>query len=331
MVNRAILEPAIPTCAILALLLAIPPLINQIRAKNFATIIFVASLALLDIRHAVNAFAFYGTRSDTWDAPALCQVDIRARFALYVAIHGANACIFRQLSSAMRTDRIGAAKTRCEKITLWAFDIALCVALPVINIAILQLAISSQYTIIPVIGCLARLPVAWKTVLVTTVVLSIDIVISAVFLGIIIWRLFRHRLQVDSLVLTSSASKRRFTRLCFLAVAGFLADMTSIGLRLSSFTDQPFVPFALPEGMVDLPGQTARWSLEGQQYEIVRVIVDIVMSYLAYWILGLDKQVTDVWRWCVAFQIGLREHTSGRDEHHAEQGRVQRGVTTIVN
>ena len=333
MLQRSILEPAVPSIAIPAVLLSVPAIIFQVRAKNFPASLLLIGLALLDIRHATNTLAFYGERYDAWDGYIFCPVDIRLRQALYIALLGATACIFRQLASAVRTDRIGYMRSKRQNIAHWTFELTLCFLLPATQAALVQV-VTSVYATMPVVGCWFRLPRTWFTIIVLGILPLLITCIATTFCVLALYRLVCHRIEVANVILTSAASKRRYARLFFIASLGlvmgfvFCAVLVSFAIR---FRNE--MAFTMPTRFTHPPPEfnvPAKLTFLDDDVALIQILIDILLSYPAFILLGLDRQLYDLAKkWWLLWRR-RRTETVGIPGSLEDHGMVQVNTTRLV-
>lgn len=300
MVARYIAGYLYPALAVLSLLLCIPPLVVQARLRHFPAIVLVASLLILNLQNALNAFIWPGWANNAWDGRVYCDIQIRFYSGLPVAIAGAVACLFKQLASAVRTDRVGAVATRSQRIWTWAFDLTLCILFPIIAMSTVYTASYGRYSIAPIIGCNYLFPLDWTAFALQLMWLRISTLVGSWYCTITIFRLVRHRRQVSGMIALSDVSKSRYVRLFLLSFSGIVCLLPmSLDLVIRMILAQPSrngYSWAQthPSDWADNIYRFAWRNLDGG--ELTVRWAQIAFGYPIFALLGLGKEARPLYR-----------------------------------
>jgi pheromone a factor receptor len=227
--------------SIIAVLLCLPPLLVQVRSRNFPVIVLVTSILVLNLQNTANAIIWPSWQDNEWEGQGLCDVEVRLYVALPVAATGAVACIFRQLAGALRTDRVSTTPSRKGRILIWIFELTLCIVFPSIVAGTLYFTSPDRYDLLPVLGCQPAFLFDWYAIILQLIWQPISASLATMFCIITIIRLVQHRRNFSGLLASVGTNRSRHNRLFAIALVGLaLALAASLYLVVQSVELQPW-------------------------------------------------------------------------------------------
>ncbi|OAP61082.1 hypothetical protein AYL99_03283 [Fonsecaea erecta] len=206
--------------ALLALLAAFPPILVQLRAKNFAASVLLIGITILNIQNFVNAVIWSSDNPhDWWDGKILCDIEVKLYIGIFQAVEGAIASLFRQISIILDPDRMTVTPCPQQRRTTRTIELLLCIILPILVMAGHYLVQKERYWLREVAGCVLSYDNDWVAPFVTYGWPMVVCLIGSVYCLISVVRLWRHRKQVSVLLApTPGATTSRFFRLFALAL-----------------------------------------------------------------------------------------------------------------
>ncbi|KAJ1028034.1 hypothetical protein NDA13_003484 [Ustilago tritici] len=214
------LDHVTPFFALFASILVLLPLGWHIRSRNVGTITLSLYLFFGNLDNFVNSVAWWSTAEDK--APGFCEVSIRLRHALYIAIPASNLVIARKLESIASTRQVRTSASEHKKSII--IDLLISVGLPVLYVSLMIVNQTNRYGIIEQVGCWPFLSLSWVWVLLVAAPVLIVSFASAVY-SVLAFRWFWIRRRQFQAVLASSAStlnKARYIRLLVLTAIDML-------------------------------------------------------------------------------------------------------------
>lgn len=246
--QQEVLSPSaiiLPTLAVLACFLCVPPLVAHIIARNLAATVLVAGILIENIQNFINALIWPGyPLYNKWDGQGLCDVEVKLYIGIGVAISGATASIFRQLALILNTDKAFIIPSQKQKYTGLAFEIGLCLALPAYTMAVHYIVQPDRYYLIAVSGCVPSFYTSWVSYVLIFIWPVVVCLIGAGYCFLAIYRLIRYRRSVSSILSNSSTiTKSRYFRLFGLA-SGLLLIYFPLAIftlfDTATYAQQPF-------------------------------------------------------------------------------------------
>lgn len=212
---------AIPPLALLACIACIPPFVIQIQARNFAATILVLGIAILNLQNFINALIWASADPSTWwHGKILCDIEVKLYIGMGVAVDGAVASIFRQISVILDTERMTVTPSPRQRKVRLAIEIGLCIIIPTCVMAAHYLVQKERYWLRPSAGCTPSFDNNWVTTFLIYLWPVVSCVVGSAYCGISIYRLWRHRTEMASVLShTPGVTTSRFFRLFALAFA----------------------------------------------------------------------------------------------------------------
>ncbi|ETI23274.1 hypothetical protein G647_05073 [Cladophialophora carrionii CBS 160.54] len=287
--------------ALLAVLAAIPPLIVQVRARNFPASVLIAGVTILNIQNFVNAAIWHSLdTSRWWNGKILCDIEVKLYLGTTQAMGGAIASIFRQISIILHPTHIAVAPTpRQRQITL-VIESILCIVLPVYVMVGHYLTQRTRYWVRLSSGCIATFDINYAAPFLTYLWPLVVSLIGSTYCLISILRLKQHRNQMASVLShTLGATTSRFYRLFALACT-LLAIYCP--LSLVSFVQDIRIPmhkYSWPD--IHPPDWSERFILgqdtaQSERYIIVDRWAQVLTAYLAFLFFGLGQEATQMYK-----------------------------------
>ena len=239
----------IPMFSLVASFLCVPPLVTHIAARNLPAIVLVAGIIIENIQNCINALNWPRYPSeDMWDGQGLCDVEVKLYIGIGVATAGAVASIFRQLALALDTDKAAIVPSNKDRYLSLAFEIGLCVALPIYTMAAHYIVQRERYYLIAVSGCVPVFYPNWVTYVLITMWPVVLCAVGAGYCVLTIYRLIRYRRSVSSILSNSSTiTKGRYFRLLGLAIGLLLVYLPLAAYTLASTANYVSRPYSWSE------------------------------------------------------------------------------------
>lgn len=287
----------VPTLALAACLLSIPPLLVHVKARNFAATILSGGIAILNLQNFVNALIWTSDDgSSWWRGQILCDVEVKLYIGIGLAVDGAIACIFRQISIILDTENMVVIPSPRQQRVRLAIEACLCIVLPCFVMGAHYLVQKSRYYIRRFSGCTPSFDNCWATPFLIYMWPLIVCLVASVYCILSLARLSKHRRQVASVLSnTPAAAKSRFRRLFALAI-------TLLVLYL------PLTVIAFADNM-SIPLHTYSWSYIHPHDWAERIILytpvdklsfdrwaQIITAYILFGFFGLGRDAMQMYR-----------------------------------
>nr|AEY62504.1 pheromone receptor a1 [Ustilago xerochloae] len=214
------LDHVTPFFALFASILVLLPLSWHIRSRNVGTITLSLYLFFGNLDNFVNSTVWWSSTANK--APGFCEISIRLRHALYIAIPAANLVIARKLESIASTRQVRATAAEQKKSVI--IDLLISVGLPILYVSLMIVNQTYRYGIIEEVGCWPLLSLSWVWVLLVAAPVLIVSFVSAIY-SVLAFRWFWIRRRQFQAVLASSAStinKAKYIRLLSLTAVDML-------------------------------------------------------------------------------------------------------------
>ncbi|ETN40645.1 uncharacterized protein HMPREF1541_04924 [Cyphellophora europaea CBS 101466] len=293
MINVFVLGIAYTPLALLSLILSVPSLVIQGRARNFPTIVLIACIAVLNLQNVANAFIWPGWGDNPWEGRIFCDIEIRLYAALPTAVAGADASLFRQLAAAVRTDRVDLVPTKGQRYRKWTFDLSLCVLFPIIVMSTQYFMSNGRFYVVVVIGCTPSIQSNWVAYFLQLGWALLSALIATVYCTIAVARVVRHRRQISGVLATSGMRTDRYIRLFTLGAVGLALSLphpllAAIGLWVTGSTgDAISWRKSHPPWWADM---ILRMSVDGVSEQLVTRGSQIVLGFIVFALFGLGRE-----------------------------------------
>jgi pheromone a factor receptor len=316
LVSSLILAPL----ALLAIFLAIPPLIIQVRAKNFPASVLLMGVAILNVQNFINAAIWHSLdTSRWWDGKILCDIEVKLYLGIFQAMGGAIASIFRQISIILHPDHIVLAPSPRQRKITFVIEFILCILLPVYVMIGHYLTQRSRYWLRPSTGCVVTFDINYAAPFLTYLWPLVVSLIGSTYCLISILRLNKHRKQMASVLShTPGATTSRLYRLFGLA---FTLLAIYCPLSMFSFVQDVRIPMhKYSWSHIHPPDWSERiFSSQGAAQTEQNITFDrwaqVLTAYLAFIFFGLGQEATQMYKaWIARTCSFLAIH--GRPEHN---------------
>lgn len=227
MLSIATLSVAVP--GYISCIVSLPPLVLQIRQRNFPCSVLIISIVTLNIIYATNALIWGSADSASWwDGRIFCDIEIRLHVALQVTIPGAAACIFRQLSLVFHPSLC--LPTKAQKRRTRFIEITLCIVIPVLRMIAVYVVQPERYWIIRINGCHLSTDTSWPSYVLVYLWTPLLSVIGLVYAAITTIRLVYHRRNTRS-IRGQGQNRRNESRVIRLYCLGVILFVTFVLLQ----------------------------------------------------------------------------------------------------
>nr|AEY62480.1 pheromone receptor a1 [Anthracocystis walkeri] len=214
------LDHVTPFFALLSFFLVLMPFAWHIRSRNVGTIALSVWLILGNLDNFVNSMVWWNSIADL--APGFCEISVRLKHVMFIAIPASNLVIARKLESIASTRQVRATAADHKRSII--IDLLICVGIPFVYGSLMIINQSNRYAIIEEAGCWTMLVSSWVFVLLVAAPVVIVSLCSAIY-SVLAFRWFWIRRRQFQAVLASSAStinRSRYVRLLLLTAVDML-------------------------------------------------------------------------------------------------------------
>ncbi|KAL8697454.1 MAG: hypothetical protein Q9224_002303 [Gallowayella concinna] len=156
---------ALPTLALIALMLNIPPLVWHIRNRNVAACNLIVWTMFMNLCNFVNALIWPTDNIYNWfSGKVLCDIEVKLVLAAHFGIVGSLACIMRSLANVLDTERTILVPTKRQRRIELIITSMLCFGGPLYAMAIHYVVQPSRYYILAIVGCTPSMDNSWPTI-----------------------------------------------------------------------------------------------------------------------------------------------------------------------
>ncbi|KAK4690690.1 pheromone a factor receptor, partial [Lecanoromycetidae sp. Uapishka_2] len=155
---------ALPTLALLTLIIDAPPFIWHIRNRNFGASSLIFWILLSNLMNFVNALIW--PTDDIfrwWQGYGLCDIEAKLQLALGFGIIGSLACIMRSLALVLNTKRTILSPSKAQRRTKIAIDFLLCFGAAIYSMAVHYIVQPNRYDIFAISGCSWSFDFSWPS------------------------------------------------------------------------------------------------------------------------------------------------------------------------
>ena len=143
----------------------VPPLIWHCKHTNFAAIVLIFFILLMNLFDFLNALTWRNDDLASWyNGVGFCDIQVKLFWAGTTALPSAVVCILRKLAMVMDTKNITISPTKAQKRRERLFEIGLCVGIPILTVICDFLFMIPRYMIVGISGCTPRLSFSWTTI-----------------------------------------------------------------------------------------------------------------------------------------------------------------------
>jgi pheromone a factor receptor len=337
--------------ALLAVLIAVPPLFVHTRARNFACSVVIGGTIILNLQSVINAAIWHSPYMfDAWNGKILCDIEVKLSFGVCQAIGGAIVCIFRQLAIILRTEKVVVMPTLAKRKRPSALELVLCVLLPVYVMIGHYFTQRPRYWVRSTAGCILTIDQNYAAPFLTYLWPSAVSLVGTVYCLISTIRLCHHRRQMSSVFSTTPpANKSRFLRIFALATA-LLAIF--LPLTIFSFAQNVRTPKHVYSWSHVHPADWADqiyFDVDGRAGgSLSQIALDrwafVVAAYISFALFGLGHEAMEMYkRWITWVKklagkgnktLGLPDHAlpvSVRTLQHCEYGTSSVGYDAVFS
>jgi pheromone a factor receptor len=154
----------LPTLALFAVILDIPPLIWHARQRNVAAWSVIAWLIIINFFNFINPLIWPRDNLLEWyDGSVLCDIEVRFFVGFTVALASASTMVMRKLANVMDTRNITVTTGRRMRARETMLDLVFCWGYPILLMILYYIVQSSRYFIFAVTGCVAAYTSSWPS------------------------------------------------------------------------------------------------------------------------------------------------------------------------
>ncbi|CAO1603893.1 a-factor receptor [Xanthoria calcicola] len=298
---------ALPTLAVIALALNIPPLIWHSKNRNIAACNLIVWTIFLNLCNLINAIIWPTDNVYNWSTGfVLCDIEVKLRLAATFGIPGSLACIMRALAKVLDTERTILVPTMKQRRLETIITALLCFGGPVYAIGIHYVVQPSRYYIMAISGCTVSLDRSWPT-MALVVIWPVILCLAATYYGIVVMiRMRKYRREFSSILTASSSSltKSRFLRLFLLSSSLVLIFLPLQLYILFLNTSAELIPYSW-----DLIHNRHAWMdiimVPTHGFVSIDRWISVVLGIFIFLFFGLGSDATKMYRkWWIKLRLG---------------------------
>nr|DBA11500.1 TPA_inf: STE3 [Pseudozyma hubeiensis] len=291
------LDHVTPFFALLAFFMILLPFAWHVKSRNVGTIMLSVWLMLGNLDNFIDSMVWWNTTADL--APGYCEISVRLRHIVFIAVPASNLVIARKLENIASTRQVRAGLADQKKAVI--IDLLICVGMPFIYGCLMIVNQSNRYAIIEETGCWPMLVSSWVWVLLVAAPVVIVSLVSAIY-SVLAFRWFWIRRRQFQAVLASSAStinRSRYIRLLLLTAVDMLIFFPiyvgSIGKEIKDAITLPYGSWSsVHSGFSHIPQYPASLVVMQSAFQrnlILSRLVCPISGYIFFAMFGLGSEV----------------------------------------
>ncbi|KAF2738549.1 Pkinase-domain-containing protein [Polyplosphaeria fusca] len=284
----------LPTLALPAVILDLPPLLWHIRQRNVAAWSLILWLMIINFFNFINPLIWPRDNvTQWWDGNVLCDIEARMFVGFTVALAAASAMVMRKLAKVMDTRNITVTTGRGTKAREFTLDIIFCWGYPCVLMLVYYVVQSNRYFIFAVSGCVAAYTSSWPSaVFISTG--NITTLVATYFAVLLVYRLYKYRRDFPNMLAANSTNKSRFLRLAIMSLILVVVYL-------------PFSFFVLWENVKWINDSYSWGAVHGSEWNTVIMVptggivrydkwAQIATGYLAFVIFGTGSDANNTYK-----------------------------------
>lgn len=157
---------ALPTLALVILLIDTPAFVWYIKARNLAASSLVFWILITNIMNFINPLIWPTDNvEDWWYGYGLCDIEVKLQIATWFGVVGSIVCIMRNLAHVLDTESTTTSLSPAQCRRQIAITCLFCFGGPIYAIAIHFIVQPSRYFIFAISGCTASSVNSWPKLL----------------------------------------------------------------------------------------------------------------------------------------------------------------------
>jgi len=164
------IPPVLIVPSVLVEVFSIQPLVWQISHNNIASAFLISWIMLRNLFNIINASIWPSLESliGGYDGVGLCDIEVKLKVAMDIALFGCTAAILRNLANILDTTRTSnlLSLSKRQRIIDQTVTWTLCAGIPVISAALHYLVQTSRYLLMAVSGCQYTYAQSWLTLVI---------------------------------------------------------------------------------------------------------------------------------------------------------------------
>ena len=157
---------ALPTLALVILLIDTPAFVWYIKARNLAASSLVFWILIANLMNFINPLIWPTDNvEDWWYGYGLCDIEAKLQIALWLGVVGSIVCIMRDLAHVLDTDSTTLSSSPAHRGRQIAITTLFCFGGPAYAVAVHFIVQPSRYFIFAISGCTASFVNSWPKLL----------------------------------------------------------------------------------------------------------------------------------------------------------------------
>ena len=157
---------ALPTLALVILIIDTPAFVWYIKARNLAASSLVFWILIANLMNFINPLIWPTDNvEDWWYGYGLCDIEAKLQIALWLGVVGSIVCIMRDLAHVLDTDSTTLSSSPAHRRRQIAITTLFCFGGPAYAVAVHFIVQPSRYFIFAISGCTASFVNSWPKLL----------------------------------------------------------------------------------------------------------------------------------------------------------------------
>lgn len=289
--------------SILAFIVLIPPSIYHCINKNIPAISLMIWFSYINLVGIINAIIWSGYNYDAvTQAPVYCDITVRITSGANLGLLCATTCLIFNLYMVISARSYKFLNT--ESSTKKVVNILMCWLNPIIVMGVSILAQSGRYTIVRYRGCIAIYSYGIMSIVLSSLWNVLWVLAAFIFASLTIFEYVRKRRDLNDLLKCSNSglNTKKFSRLIIfsLIIIVVLSPVVLIGF----YNDLANSTRYKETLHINDPGWNSTFYINGGTKPIVQRIIEIVLSFCAFFLFGLGSEALNMYRQ-IFISIGL--------------------------
>ena len=156
---------ALPSLALITIIVDLPPFIWHIRNRNLAAFTLVFYILLANLMNMINPFIWpTDDIGNWWPGFGVCDLEVKLMLGIWIGVVSCLVCIMQNLARVLDTERMVMSLSKAQQRRQLALDCLLCFGAPAYMMGIHYIVQPNRYYIFAISGCTGSFDDSWPTI-----------------------------------------------------------------------------------------------------------------------------------------------------------------------
>ena len=175
---------AVPTLALITLIIDIPPFVWHFRNRNLAASCLVFWVATANLMNFINPLIWpTDDIQHWWHGQILCDIEVKLQMASNFGVVGSMACIMRNLARALDTEQAILSSSGEQRRRQTIIDFVFCFGGSIYVMLIHYIVQPNRYYILAIAGCTSSFDNSWPKLILVFIWPPIICLVDAYYSG----------------------------------------------------------------------------------------------------------------------------------------------------